>query len=67
MSPPFDQTTLKKTLNKKPTYSLKFKISKANSKFQINNKQNFPKGGKNKNEVNESLERKYNSNQNYQN
>ena len=63
VNPPFDKITLKNPFNKKQTYSLQFKISKASSKFQMNTKQNFPKGGKNQNQVNEILERKSKSNQ----
>ena len=67
MNPPFDIMNFKNPLTKKQTYGLNLKISKASSKFQMTIKQNFPKGGQNQNKVNESLERKYNSNQNYQN
>ena len=63
MNPPFDKITLKNPLTK-ANLQLKIQISKASSKFQMNTKQNFPKGGQNQNKVNESLERKRKSNQN---
>ena len=64
MNPLFWYNDFKNPLTKKQTYGLNLKISKASSKFHINTKK-FPKGGENPNKVNERLEIKCKSNQNW--